>query len=178
VFMAWCVTLVFPVRFQGFTAVTTENAVFWKVMPCGYYKNRRCGGTYCLHYQSERIGELGITLTVTSKRSMLRSLLRLLVNAKVVPSSPILVNLIMQFICSSEMPVLTRATRHNFSEDGILLSLSFPYNIATGYGLQHRGIGIRLPVVLRMFIPQHRPDRLWGPPIPYPVGTGSKAAEE
>jgi hypothetical protein len=28
-----------------------ENAVFWGVMPCGSYKNRRFGGAYRLHHQ-------------------------------------------------------------------------------------------------------------------------------
>jgi hypothetical protein len=33
------------VRFEVFTAVTTKNAVFWDVRPCGCSKNRRFGGT-------------------------------------------------------------------------------------------------------------------------------------
>jgi hypothetical protein len=35
--------------------------------------------------------------------------------------------------------------------------------IATGYGLDDRGVGVRVPVGLRIFSPR-RPDRLWGPP--------------
>jgi hypothetical protein len=34
------------VRFKVFTEVTTKNAVFWDVMPCGSYKNRHFGGAY------------------------------------------------------------------------------------------------------------------------------------
>jgi hypothetical protein len=44
------------------------------------------------------------------------NVLRLLVTAKNVPSSPILVTLMMEPIRSSEMFVLTRATRRNFPE--------------------------------------------------------------
>jgi hypothetical protein len=45
---------------------------------------------------------------------------RLLVTANVVPSSPILVTLMMEPVCSSETSVLTRAPRHHTPEDGML----------------------------------------------------------
>jgi hypothetical protein len=58
-----------------------------------------------------RIDEQRTTLAVTSNRSthiiFLRSVLRLLVNANVVLSPPIFVNLIMDAITSSETSVLT-----------------------------------------------------------------------
>jgi hypothetical protein len=36
--------------------------------------------------------------------------------------------------------------------------------IATGYGLDDRGVGVRVPVGSRFFSSPSRPDRLWGPP--------------
>jgi hypothetical protein len=55
-----------------------------------------------------RIGELGITLAVTSNRRKLRR--NIIVTAKVVPSSLILATLMMEALRSSETSVLTRAT--------------------------------------------------------------------
>jgi hypothetical protein len=43
-----------------------KNAFFWDVTPCDSCKNPRFGGTYYLHYQGDKTGELETTLPVTS----------------------------------------------------------------------------------------------------------------
>jgi hypothetical protein len=63
-----------------------------------------------------RIGELGTTFAVTSNQHTLL----VASYAEVVPSSPILVTLMMKALSSSEMWILTRATRRNISEDIVL----------------------------------------------------------
>jgi hypothetical protein len=62
----------------------------------------------------KRIGELG-TLAETSNRRTLRRN-----SANVVPSSPILVTLMMEVILSFGTSVLTKIIRRNVPEDGLI----------------------------------------------------------
>jgi hypothetical protein len=81
--------------------MAVKNAYIWDVMPSDSCNNRRFGGAYRLHH--------------------LRRVLRLLVTANVGPSPPILVILMMEAICSSEMLLLTTATWHIIPKDGFFV---------------------------------------------------------
>jgi hypothetical protein len=87
-----------------------NNAVFWHVKPCSSCRNGRFGEKNRLHHQGNK-----------NRRVLLCSVLWLLVTVNVVPRQPSLFTLLTVAICSSEMSFLTRATRRNIQEDGILL---------------------------------------------------------
>jgi hypothetical protein len=55
---------------------------------------------------------------------------------------------------------------HKYSNVNRLLYVSrdSTFGIATSYGLDERGVGVRVPVGWRIFSSPRRPDRLWGAP--------------
>jgi hypothetical protein len=124
----------------GTTLVVTGN---WSTL----WRNTNC---------MERISKLGTTLAVTSNRCIfLRSVRRLLVTASVVPSSPILVILMMEAISSSETSVLTRATRHNIQENTTLHIFS---NLCCAYlvALALRSLYVYTVVVIAKLVTLHK----------------------
>jgi hypothetical protein len=46
----------------------------------------------------------------------------------------------------------------------VLMSQDSVVGITTGYGLDDRRVGVRVPVGSRIFSSPRLPDRLWGPP--------------
>jgi hypothetical protein len=69
----------------------------------------------------------------------------------------------------SSPPILAHAADHTLMlrsrmHGACLWSLDSSVGIATGYGPDDRGIGVRVPVGSRIFSSARRPDRLCGPP--------------
>jgi hypothetical protein len=89
-----------------------RNAIFWNVTLCGSCKDGPFGGTWRLHHQGNKNRRVRnyVSSNYQPKRAaiFLHSVLRLLVTANVVPSSPIFVTLMMEAIRFSASSVVTR----------------------------------------------------------------------
>jgi hypothetical protein len=86
-----------------------KNSVFWDVTPCGSCKNTRFGRTYCLHRKN-----------VSSNYQLKQGVSA--VSYSFLPRSLIFSTLMMEPIRSAEMSVITRGTRRNIPEEGVLHS--------------------------------------------------------
>jgi hypothetical protein len=58
----------------------------------------------------------------------------------------------------------------------IFMQMHSSVGIATSYGLDDRGVGVRVLVGSRIFSSPRRTDRLWGPPSLLSNGYGGKMA--
>jgi hypothetical protein len=101
-----------------------KNAVSWDVTPCSSCEKRRFGGMCRLHHQVRNHSCFLSDIIIIPLQ-----LPSLLLTANVVPSSLILIALMME-ICSSETLVLTRSTWRHIPEDGILQLDTFDTGIS------------------------------------------------
>jgi hypothetical protein len=70
-------------------------------------------------------------------------------------------------LCPQSIPFSTTrflATDFNIGTITVLGSRDSVIGIATGYGRDDGGVGVRIPVGSRIFSSKSRPDRLWCPP--------------
>jgi hypothetical protein len=111
-------------KIWGFYSGDYEEYCLLGYTPCGSCKNPRFGGIHCLHHQGHKNRWARNNVSNTYYVIVfLCSVLSLIVTATVVPSSPILVILMMEGISSSETSVLTRATQRNIPEEAFWDSL-------------------------------------------------------
>jgi hypothetical protein len=120
-----------------------KSAIFWNITVCGPLKVNQCfRGTFHLHLQGQRISQ--------TRNQCERGCMQMLAYS---------LTLKMEVICSSKTLVNFQWTTWCYivSQDSVV-------SIATGYGLDDRGVRVQVSVGSRNFSSPHRPDRLWGSP--------------
>jgi hypothetical protein len=74
---------------------------------------------------------------------------------------------------SHEYFIVKYLGKHLNNEYLIMRSRFSVVGIATGYGLEDRGVEVRVPVGAKNFLVfPYYPDRFWDPSSTYPMGTG------
>jgi hypothetical protein len=101
-----------------------KNAVFWDIRTAALVRTDVSEERVASIIRMTQIGELETPLVLTRYIVFLRSVLRLLLAAKV-PRKPILLTLMMVAIRSSETSVLTTPKRRNNPEDCVHFNIGF-----------------------------------------------------
>jgi hypothetical protein len=135
---------------------------------------RLSGGIYCLHLQvSTRLHGIVSQKTVSSSHSYGRRNIKphsassyikqrrykpavATVDTDVCCPTTVLVLLTFESMPISYSKLTPRKLVYLYCKDSV--------GIATGYGMDGRGVGVRVPVGARSFSSPRHPDRFWGPP--------------
>jgi hypothetical protein len=140
----------------------------------GETKVRALGGTPLQCYKASHqvtitnLNELQYTVLDTSEHFIKASCIVNGTSATKMPNAPKTnLNASNPFICEISPHVLCTHTLQSIKINPYCVpmeSRDSSVGIATGYGLDDRGGGVRVPVGSRIFTSPYRPDRLWGPP--------------
>jgi hypothetical protein len=88
---------------------------------------------------------------------------------------------IRNVVCLSRLTALSPSLSRLSRKCGSLVvsqkgSRGSPVSVATGYGLDDRGAGVRVPLGSRISSSPRRSDRFWGHTVSYPMVSAGKAA--
>jgi hypothetical protein len=127
-----------------------KSTIFWDIMPCSPLEvNRHFGGTHSLRFQCR------VSRIISSCSSFHTGVFFVLFDPKNVPPKRRMIFNRLHIVISRKIIFF------NFT----VLSRDSSVGIATGYVLDDRGVGVRVPVGSRIFSSPRHPDWLWGPPI-------------
>jgi hypothetical protein len=147
--------------------------VFWDITPCSPLKvDRRFGGSYRLHLQGPIIrarylresrwqtGWFTTDCTALYPRRQCSSLMKMFENELLRRTFRHKVD----EVTWGSRKLNTEKLSNFYPSQSIIKNRDSVVSIATGYGLDDQGVGVRVPVGSRIFFSPCRPDRLWGPP--------------